>query len=172
MHSIETSFGPFDKWEIDFYHQRLRNEKGVIVNSFQKQLIFNLFYKYFNDTQTIYSINGDDYIELMLSAKKILLDNHMILLPYIVSGKVDKLIGRKTINKKEKAKLVSSGYYDQIFKKYRNDKIIDSILSTTATIISSDFSIIDYHDRNLDGKKIETNPDIIIEETLMYTLLV
>jgi hypothetical protein len=41
-----------------------------------------------------------------------------------------------------------------------------------ATIISSDFTIIDYYDRNLDGKKIETVPDIVIEEVLMYTLLI
>lgn len=172
MDTIISKYGPFDPWEIEFYQKRLKNEKGNVINSFQKQLIFNLFYKYFDDTQSIYDINSDDYIKLMLSAKKILLDNHMILLPYIISGKVNKLIGRKTVNKKEKAKLEASGYYDQIFAKYRNEKIINNILSTIATIISSDFSIIDYHNRNIDGKHIDTDPGIVIEETLMYILLV
>ena len=89
-----------------------------------------------------------------------------------MSGKVEKIVGRKTVNKKELLKLEASPYYDMIMKKYRNEKIVKNILSMIATIISSDFTIIDYYDRNLDGKKIETVPDIVIEEVLMYTLLI
>jgi D-alanine-D-alanine ligase-like ATP-grasp enzyme len=59
-----------------------------------------------------------------------------------------------------------------VMNKYRNEKVIKNILSTIATIISSDFTVIDYENRNIDGKKIETIPDIIIEEVLIYTLLV
>ena len=172
MNVIDITFGPFDKWEMQHYKDRLKNDKGSIINSFQKQMIFNLFYKYFGDTISAYGINSDDYIKLMIAAKKILLENRMILLPYIISGKVEKLIGRKTVNKKEMVKLESSDYYPQVFNKYRNEKIIKTILSMISTIISSDFTIIDYNIKEIDGKHIQTIPDIIIEEILMYTLLI
>lgn len=172
MKNLDVRFGPFDKWEIDFYLQRLRNENGHVGNRFQQQLVFNLFYKYFGDVVSVYDTNNEDFVKMMLTAKKILLQNNMIILPYIISGHVDKLIGRKSINKKEMAKMESISYFDQVTDKYRNDKIKKNILSMIATMISSDFSIIDYHNREIDGKKIITVPDIIMEETLIYTLLI
>ena len=169
---LELQYGPFDRWEIEFYKERLKNERGVIINSFQKQLIFNLFYKVYGDTQSIYGINSDDYVKLMLAAKKILIDNNMIILPYIISGKVDKLVGRKTVNKKERARLEATHNFEQIIRQYRNDKIIQNIMSMIATIISSDFSFIDYRNKELDGKKIDALPDIIFEEISTYVLLI
>lgn len=172
MNNIDALYGPFDQWMIDFYKERLKNEKGVIINSFQKQMIFNLFYKMFGDVESIYAINANDYVKLMLAAKNMLLQSNMIILPYVISGKVDKIVGRKSVNKKELIKLESSAYYDMIMKKYRNDKIVKNILSMVATIISSNFSIIDYYNHDIDGKKIDTIADIVIEEVLMYTLLI
>lgn len=173
MNRVVAQYGPFSKWEVDFYKDRLKNDKGVVINSFQMKLIFNMFYKYFNDTESIYGINADDYVKLMLTARKILKDHNMILLPYIISGKVEKFVGRKTVNKKEKLKIQASPYYPMIMEKYaNNEKIINHILGMIATIISSDFSIIDYNDSRLDGQKIETVPDIIIEEILAYSLLI
>ena len=172
MKTLDIRYGPYDQWMIDFYKERLKNDKGVVINTFQKQMIFNLFYKVFGDVESIYAINANDYVKLMLAAKDMLKDSKMVILPYIISGKVEKIVGRKTVNKKELLKLEASPYYDMIMKKYRNEKIVKNILSMIATIISSDFTIIDYYDRNLDGKKIETVPDIVIEEVLMYTLLI
>lgn len=169
---IDSLYGPFDEWEISFYQERLKNDKGVIINSFQKQLIFNMFYKEFHDVESIYGINARDYIKLMLSAKKILLQNQMIILPYIISSKMEKIVGRKSVNKKELMKLESSSYYPMIVNKYHNEKIMKNILSMVATIISSDFSIIDYNNHNIDGKRIDAVPDIVIEEVLAYTLLI
>jgi Trk K+ transport system NAD-binding subunit len=108
----------------------------------------------------------------MIAARKILQSQYMIVLPYIVSSKVEKLVGRKTVNKKEMTKLESSKYYPMVVKKYQNEKIIRQILSTIATIISSDFRIVDFKDLSLNGRLIETVPDMIIEEYLMYTLLI
>ena len=172
MSRIDTIYGPFDQWEIDFFKQRLKNEKGVIINGFQKQMIFNMFYKDFLDTESAKGVNADEYIKLMLASRKILQTNQMIILPYILSGKVEKLIGRKSVNKKEMQKLQASSYYPQIVAKYHNDKIVKNILSMIATIISSDFTIIDYHNKQIDGQKINTIPDIVIEEVLAYTLLI
>lgn len=172
MRTIDVNLGPFDPWEINFYYNRLKNDTGVIINSFQKQLIFNMFYKYFGDTISAYGINAEEYIKLMIAAKRILIKNHMVILPYIISGKVNKLVGRKSVNKKEMAKLQASEYYDQIVNKYKNEKIEKSILSMIATIISSDFSIIDFYNKDLDGRKIDTLPDLVIEEVLMYISLI
>lgn len=172
MDTLDQLFGPFDPKEIDFYRRELANERGNCLNSFQTQLIFNLFYKYFGDTTAVYANNVTGCLKLMLMAKKILQNQNMILLPYIVSGKADKIVGRKTVNKKEMMRIEASKYYPLVVQKYQNEKIIKQILSTIATLISSDFRIIDYHNPDIHGKKLEILPEIIIEEYLPYTLLI
>lgn len=172
MEKIEQQWGPFDPEEIEFFKKELRNDNGEIINGFQKQLIFNLFFKYFGDTASINAINVLDYIKLMLVARKMLRNNMMVYLPYIVSAKVEKVVARKTLNKKELFKMQSSQYYELVRDKYKNDKILKQVLSTIATIITSTFHIIDFHDKELNGQIIKIESDIIIEEALLYILLI
>lgn len=172
MNKIEKQWGPFNQDEINFYMKELRNDNGEIMNGFQRQLIFNLFYKYFGDTVSINAINAIDYIKLMLVAKKMLKNNMMAYLPYIVSAKVDKIVARKTLNKKELLRMQQSQYYQLIQDKYKNEKIQKQILGTVATIITSSFHIIDFEDKELHGKPIMIESDIIIEEALLYILLI
>lgn len=170
MNSIDYLFGPFDEEEIEYYRKSLNTE--YTITAFQQKLIFNLFFKYFGDTVSAYAINNIDYIKMIIVAKKMLISNGMILLPYIFSGKVEKLVTRKTINKKELVKMESSSNYPLVVEKYKNEKIIKELLSNTATIISSEFRIIDPKNPELDGKPIEIYPDIVIEEMLLYALLI
>lgn len=189
MQKIEKLFGPFEQDEINFYINEMKNENGEIMNGFQRQLVFNLFYKYFGDTSSINAINAYDYVKLMLAAKKMLSNNMMAFMPYIVSAKVDKIATRKTLNKKELARMEASQYYPLIQEKYKNDKIQKQILTTIATIITSNFRIIDYNKNNntpaigcngnsilhageLNGKPILLETDMIIEECLLYILLI
>lgn len=174
MNKIEQEWGPFDPKEIAFYKKELKsNATGEVINMFQKQLVFNIFYKYFGDTVSINAINIDDYVKLIISAKRILKNqDNMSYLPYIISGKVNKIVSRKSLNKKEIAEMESSQYYPLILKKYGNEKIIQSILGTIATIITSSFSVIEYNDPELNGITIEPITRIIIEEFLMYVLLI
>ena len=172
MGKIENRFGPYDPAEIAFYKKELRNANGEIINNFQRQLVFNIFYKYFGDTISINAINEDDYIKLIISARKMLKDNAMGYLPYIISGKVNKIVSRKTLNKKEIAEMQSSQYYPLVVDKFKNPKILQQILGTIATIITSTFSVIDYNDPEINGKLINVETRIIIEETLMYVLLI
>ena len=169
MQVIENMFGPFDQGEIDFYMNQIKG-----INEFQRQLVFNLFYKYFGDTISINGIDSKkDYVKLMIVAKRMLLNNGMVMLPYIISGKLEKMIGRKSLNKKEQVQVESSDNYKLVVEKYKNDKISKKrVLSTIATIISSDFSIIDYHNPEINGKKIDIIPDIVIEEILIYILMI
>ena len=176
MNMIDTLYGPFDEKEIDFYLHEL-GDFDAVINPFQKKMIFNLFYKYFGDTV---SANA---IKLMIAAKRILQANCMVMLPYIISSKVDKLIGRKAVNKRDLVKIESSSLYPEVLAQYQepvqrynkdatyDNRIIKDILGMIGTILSSDFTIIDYNEPELNGKKIEVIPDIIIEEFLMYVLL-
>lgn len=172
MYSIDLIFGPFDQNEVDFYMKKLSEDGSNVINSFQKELIFNLFYKYFGDSVSILAINQMDYIKLMIAGKRILEANGMIILPYIISSKVNRLVTKKNLNKKELLKLESSPLYSSIKEKYRNDKIEKQILSIIAIIMSSEFEIIDYRDNELNGRKIEVIPEYICEEVLMYVSLI
>ena len=170
MREIESRFGPFSKEEINYYISQYNDDNWL--NGLQKQLIFLLFYKYFGDSESIKGINKEDYFRLMMAAKTILLNNNMVMLPYIISGKIERNVGRKILNKKESMKLEKSENYPKVIEKYKNDKIVRIILGYIASIISSDFRIIDMHNPSINGKMIDVVPDIIIEEMLMYALLV
>ena len=123
-------------------------------------------------TNSINAINLDDYIVLIIAAKRILEASGMVLLPYIVSSKVVRLASRKNVNKKELTKLESSPLWDKIKDKYRNEKIEKHILSIIAVILSSEFEIIDPEDEELNGQKISIIPELICEEILMYVSLI
>lgn len=172
MKKIEAEWGPYNEEEINFYKKELRNSNGEIINNFQKQLVFNMFYKYFGDAISINAINVDDYVKLIISAKKMLKAGAMGFLPYIISGKVNKIVSRKTLNKKEIAEMEASQYYPLVVQKFENPKILQQILGTIATIITSSFSVIDYENREINGAPINVETRIIIEETLMYVLLI
>ena len=164
-------YGPFDQDEIDFYKARLSDGNKCTINSFQRDLIFNLFFKFFGDVMALNSINLDDYVTLIIAAKRILEASGMVLLPYIVSSKVIRLASRKNINKKELTKLEMSPLWAQIKDKYRNEKIEKHILSIIAVILSSEFEIIDPEDMELNGQKIGVVSELICEEVLMYISL-
>ena len=169
---IESIWGELRDKEVKYFMNHLKNDNDEIVNGFQKQLIFNLFYKYYGDTESIKDNNARSYVKLMLIGKKMLLQYNMSFLPYVLSSKVNKIVARKTLNKKELAELQSFPEYEMVVDKYKNDKIIKQILSTIATIITSDFSIIDYDNQSIDGQKLIVEPSMIMRECLVYALLI
>lgn len=173
MKTIEAQFGPFDPREVQLYIDSIltAEDGSPVINSFQKQLVFSMFYKYFRDTQSIYAINKIQYVELIIAAKKILQSKNMLVLPYIISGKVEKLVTRKCVNKKEKAFVEASPTYPLLLAKYKDENITMQILSIIATIISSEFSIVDL-DPNINGKRLDTiATNVIVEEVESYILL-
>ena len=169
---IESIWGEIREKEIKYFMSHLKNENDEIINGFQKQLIFNLFYKYYGDTESIKDNNAKSYIKLMLTGKKMLLQYNMRFLPYVLSSKVQKIVARKTLNKKELAELQSFPEYEMVVDKYKNEKIIKQILSTIATIITSDFTIIDFDNKAIDGEKLIIDPSMIMRECLVYALLI
>lgn len=172
MKMIELVYGPFSEDEINFYIKKLSKDGRFVINPFQQDLVFNLYYKYFGDTVSIKAINQKDYIKLIIAAKKILESNRLIIMPYIISSKIKRLITRKNVNKKELIKIQSSQFYQMVKDKYKNPKIENQILSMIAGILSSEFEIIDFYDDELDGRIVDTNIDLLLEEVLMYVLLI
>lgn len=198
MQQIEILYGKVSDEEINFYEKELTKDKKPIIVEFQKNLIFYLFYKYFGDTRSINSINARDYIKLMIIAKRMLLANNLKLLPYLISGKITRLVNRVSINKKELTKIEASPYFQVILQKYHSNKVAKQIYAIIATLLSSKFQFIDYesqmiHDRrlvtlppekltdgvlatieeeNINGKPIEIIPEFVCEEVLMYTNLI
>ena len=49
MNFIKMRYGPFDPEEIKFYKRRLSEDGKCTVNSFQRDLVFNLFFRHFGD---------------------------------------------------------------------------------------------------------------------------
>lgn len=171
MSRIELTYGPFDPEEIKHYRYALSDGVKCPVNAFQQELIFNIFYKDFGDPQAINAINLDDYIKLIIAARKILLQNNLVMLPYIISSKVTRLSSRKSINRKELTRIEASPLYKLVVDKYKDESIIKKILSILGTILSSEFTLIDYGGQ-YDGKKINVIPELIGEEILMYVMLI
>lgn len=173
MENIERMFGPFDENEVKFYFNALANGSHTItINGFQREMVFNLFYKYFGDPSTMYLINADDYVKLIIASRIILEDAGMVLLPHIISSRVVHLATRKSINKKDLTKIEMSETFQRVLKKYRSEKIKKYILSLIATTVSSDFEAIEPTMPDIDGHKIQLIPDIIMEEIPQYVDLI
>lgn len=172
MRRIDAEYGPFDQDEIQFYIRELSRDRESPIHFYQKNLVFLLFMRYFGDPASIKAINSEDYIKLIITSRRILEMNGCIILPYIISSRMEKIITRKSINKSNFAHFKESPHYLELENKYRDAKKIDQILSTIATIIASDFRFIDYHNKEINGRYIEIIPDIIMEEVALYYLMV
>ncbi len=108
----------------------------------------------------------------MIAAKRLLQANNMIILPYIISSKMRNIQNRKSINKKELIAIEKSEIYNKVLQQYRSTSMKDYILSLMATIISSEFKMIDFKDEIVNGKILNVVPEIVYEELLMYILMV
>lgn len=172
MNTIEMMYGPFSDEEVTFYKNRLSEDTKNVINSFQKDMITNLFLKYFGDVNSLNCINYDQYVKLIIAAKRILEASGLVVLPYIVSSKVVRLATRKTINKKEFTKIESSSMWAAIKDKYRNEKIEKHIFGLLAVILLSDFEIIDPYDPELDRQRISVIPELIGVEIQMFVSMI
>lgn len=173
MERIEIKYGPFDEREIQFYYQQLSRNGKLIVNSLQKTLVTYLFAKEFEDPQAVKIVNIRQYIILIIAARRLLSSYKLFQLPYMIGGKINRIVTRKNINKRELQKIEQSKYYDLIHEKYNNKKIEqDVILGLLAQILSSEFQTIDYYHRENNGLPIHVVPDIVSEELCRFIMLI
>lgn len=173
MQRIELKYGPFDENEIKFYYHQLCRNGKFIVNNLQKTLVTYLFAKEFDDPQSTKIVNIRQYIILIIAAKRLLESYRMLLLPYMIGGRVNRIVTRKSINKKEILKIETSEYYPMIHAKYNNEKIEkEVILGLIAQILSSEFQTVDYYHPEWNALPISVIPDIVIEEVCRFVLLI
>lgn len=172
MERIEIKYGPFDEQEILFYYHELCKDGQFVVNSLQSALIFFIFAKEFGEMQPTRIVNIRQYIILIIAAKRKLQSERMNKLPYMVGGRVNRVVSKKNINKRELEKIESSVYYQFIKTKYKEEKIIKDILTLIAQVLSSEFQYIEYHmpDRIHNGETISILPDVVSEEIIRLVL--
>lgn len=173
MRYLERIYGPFDEEEINLYKKELKSETcGIVKHPFQEEMLFNLFYKYFGEPRSIKAINNEDYIKLIIIAKRMLEAKDFLMLQYVISSRIVKYVARKKLNKAESDKLKSSEKYTRIMNTYKNKMIEDKILSIIATILASDFKMIDYENKNVNGEILPILPDYLSDEIERYVLMV
>lgn len=174
MNRIRKEFGTPSEAEINYYIWMLQYGGKSIKNSFQFNLVTYPFMKWFKDLQTVKMIGIIDYITLMIACKNCLLSNGQTFLPYIIGGRVDKLVSRKSVNKRLMERIKDSEGYTKVSEKYNNKKLEDVIFKTISQILSSTFINIDYYNKEYNGVIINTTvvPERIAEEYFQYILLI
>lgn len=173
MKRIILKYGPFDPAEIEFYGQRMCKNGKFVVNKLQNVLITYLFAKEFDDTQAVKIVNIKNYIILCITARRLLQSYNMFQLPFMIGGKVNRIVTKKNINKKELQKIKASKFYPLIHEKYNNEKIEnETIFSLIAQVLSSEYETIDYYHRENDGLQINIIPDLVSEELLRLVMLI
>lgn len=174
VRKIEAQYGPFSDEEVEHYRRKLIKGGAPVINSFQKQLIGYMFDKEFGDPITMNAIpNQTDYIKLIIAAKRILLKSGMIILPYIISGRILRVATRKIISKKDMIAIESDPLYEQLKMKYNNPKIEQKICEFIGAVMSSSFEIIDWDGEKhtpspWDGKYVPMINDIIKQELMFF----
>lgn len=157
---------------INHYYKELTENGNNMINPFQEKLIFSLFYKYYGECWSIKNSNSIDYIRLMLIAREMLRYEKLFLLAEVISSKIVSMSSRKDLNKKEKLMLESSEVYHNVLNKYNYDeRIVTDIRSIIATVITSEFQIIDPDSDNY-GKILTIIPEVIIYQILSYINLI
>lgn len=172
MKKLEETYGVIPQNIINEYIIRLSYDGREVINSFQKEIIMYMFYKYFGDTVSTNLISLEEYIKLMIYARRILEQQEMVLLPMIMAGRCEKFNYKKNLNAKDKVSMERSSVYQQLKSKYLNtDKILKTVESIIATILSSKFTIINPGDQ-YDGYEIPINSHLLIEEVLNWALMI
>ena len=91
----------------------------------------------------------------------------------MIGGRVDRIVTRKTINKRELEKFEASQYYPLIHMKYNNEKLEKEVIpGLIAQILSSEFQTIDYYHPENNGLIINIIPDIVVEEVGRFVMLI
>lgn len=174
VNKIDALYGPFSEAEIEHYRKKLSRDGAPVINEFQKQLVGYMYYKDFGDPITMNAIrNQTDYIKLIIAAKRILLKSGMVILPYIISGRILRIATRKIISKKDMTAIESDPLYEQLRLKYNNPKIEQKIQEFIGAVMSSSFEMIDWDNEKeeptpYDGKYVPMVNDIIKQELIFF----
>lgn len=155
------------KDEIEYYKQNMN------ITTFQSQLVFYYFAKYFNGYRDLNMVNRTQYIKLLIILKKRLYFQEYVYLPEILTANIDGKLNSRTIrNDKFLTKIQTSDIYQSIMtNKYSILHDIgkdDLILKILSRMINTKFTVVNYDHPEQLGETIEVNQDIISEEFLNF----
>ncbi len=163
----------FDEDELLFY------QDNIFVRPFQRELIFQVFAKYFGSVRDMYSIRLIDFCKLVVILKIMLYRKGFRYMQHILTGKVIETVNRRPLNKKQITKLQASSRYESVFKEkfsfsidiLNNGNIFHNYLNT---IINSRIQLLDYEMYEYNGKEltISNEPDLIMDEYLRLIELI
>jgi hypothetical protein len=147
--------------------------KDFALNRLQKNMMFLFFSKYFGSAISLYNCNVKEYVTLLVLMKKILEKNNFIYLQKILTGRIETVNEKKSLNKKNLLKIIESDKYKVIIEnKFPNTifNIMDSNIITKliATILNNKFTTYDFEAPKQEGDEIKVNSDIISEEVLRF----
>lgn len=178
VRKIEAIYGPFSDAEVEHYKKALTKNGSQIINRLTNQMLGYVFYKELGDPVTWKNIpSSTDYVKLLIAAKRILLKTGMVILPYVISSRVDRLSSRKVISKSNTVEIKNAALFQQFQEKYNNPKVQQQWFELLGTVKSSSFEIIDWDEQNncpsiYDGKMVPMIDDIIDEEMLIYAVMI
>ena len=155
------------KDEIEYYKQNMN------ITTFQSQLVFYYFAKYFNGYRDLNMVTRTQYIKLLIILKKRLYFQEYVYLPEILTANIDGKLNSRTIrNDKFLTKIQTSDIYQSIMSnKYSILHDIgkdDLILKILSRMINTKFTVVNYDHPEQLGETIEVNQDIISEEFLNF----
>lgn len=155
------------KDEIEYYKQNMN------ITTFQSQLVFYYFAKYFNGYRDLNMVNRTQYIKLLIILKKRLYFQEYVYLPEILTANIDGKLNSRTIrNDKFLTKIQTSDIYQSIMtNKYSILHDIgkdDLILKILSRMINTKFTVVNYDHPEQLGETIEVNQDMISEEFLNF----
>ena len=173
MNTIDIKYGPFDEHEVQFYINELTKDGRDVKSAYQENIIRFIFGGMFGDIISINYVNQVQYVKLLIAAKRLMNNNGIFTLAEIVSGRTKRGVARKSISKTMVTRLKMSEKYLAILDIYKDQDIVEKILFRfIAEAIASEFTHINYYDRNINGKDIIVDKDIICEEFMKFVLMI
>ena len=164
--------------EIEYYKHHL------VINKFQQELISGHFAKHFGNVEVMNLVPREDYIRLILIAKKYLLINagydkdyngysETSKLAYLITGNIkDDTVNTRIIrNNKFKGKIDESYLYAKLKDEkysYLQEIKPDYILSLLSKFINTTFTYVCYEQPELLGVEITYNEDKLSDELLFF----
>ena len=173
MERIKQMYGPFNPEEVKFYIKRLSEGGRKVKSEFQSTLIYFLFMDEFGGSSSIQYVNNEEYVMLILAAKRKLYSYNICTLAEILSGRSEKTVGRSSLNKNTLDRLLMSENYKSVLFKYKVEELLHTdVFSYLAQAIASEYSFISYHRPDIDGKIIPVDNNALCEDYLKYILLI
>jgi len=154
------------KEEIAFY---MANH---VISSFQTQLVFNFFAKYFQGFRDLNMLTRKQYIKLVILLKKMLQLQNKVYLPQILTANILKLNSRTIQNTKFLNKIETSSTYQAIafdkFEPIEQIKKNSTILNILSTMINTTFTLVDFEVIPKTGEPLVMVDDVLSDEVLDF----